>query len=1657
MAKRDVELIIRAKNEATSTVDAVAKSMAELEERQNTLGTSAKKTDGLLGQLADEFDKLKAVGGSVQALDRLQEAAARAGDAFVRQATELAKSRENYTDLTRSQQMVATAGQKLQAEVEQSAAALAKEAKAASETKARLNEYAAAQRKAAREAAAAEAALAKARAKYAEKPTAIRETKLVDASLRVQQTKKAAREAALAEAQLTKAYAAQSAQLQINRTAHSTAAQSLSELESAEKKLASEITKTESAIARQSDEMVQAQSEYAELTQVMSRAEQTFQQTAAAQGVLGQSSQQVATQLTILKARMQELQAASKGAGNQSRPMIDPAALRESNLGLREAMTTIRAAANEASRGEVSLRELGNAVDQVSRSGKQLDGLLRAVEKQDAAVSSARQEWASAQAEVKRLAGAIRSATQPSEQLAAAFGRAQGRARAAKDAFLQESAAADELSTGLRQAGLQHSTLADAQARLKTSIAANSAALTRGRATLIGYSGGADRAASGSRKAAGGISSIKPAADGSASGLKKLVGALAEVNSGGRTTLSLTQRLRGQLLSMAAAAGGLYGVRDALGGVVQAQLEMDAVQSRLSVAFEGDQQKVQRALAFTEKTADELGLSFRTLSLQYSKLAAASLGTNLEGEKTEAIFRSMAEAARVLRLTDDEVAGSFKAMTDIMSKGTIQAEELKGQLGDRFPGAVQIMAKALGIGTAELAEMMEQGQLTSDKLYEFSQEMGKRVAPALADAVVSASAKIARLQNAVFETQLAIAKSGFLDELSEGVEHLTEALNDPAVQEGFKKLGHYLGELIELGIVLVDNIDAVVMLLGAMLGIKVAGSLAASFISISKAAKGLYGTLGSVEKGLVALKAASAAAGGGLSGMLTVLGRGAAYGGLYGLIAAEIYLIADAAYDAYQANQKLEALKNRQAQQQVKADRQQADALVELNKLRAAAGKDQLRIDQAVIRSTEELIGMTDKEIDAYQDLLIARMKVVGATRTAEELKGKEKNLQLIAQLNSEERQLMAAVEQSAVLEQARAAAVTGTADAVGQVAAASEDAGAKADALKQRLDAVAQMNFDNSIIALERVHNAKMAALTLSGADEQQLLSATTQFESQRLDIVRQFSSKQLELVRQDTERRKQILDTKKLDDAARAEELKKIEDDASKARIQIVQQEVQAVSSAREQALGRYMSALQRVADLDRRIADIRLQGEFQVADIRRGAMADHLAYQSRQQELTKLNGRIQEEIARGNFEVAEALAQRQMSLAQSLNQEVKNGEKIVVTKEQAARNAVAGTQKANENLISVLQKRKEIEKAEAEEQKRLYENLTSTLEKLNKTLARVSGAEEIDIPLTVDEAKAKSDLDRTIAQMKGKAFESRVGVPISADTREYVAKFDSDVLSKDGSQVRVGVFMEDGAYKIKVNEIQNQKIVATAQVEFSGSDLQAAVARARQIVEGDFPKMQLAFDSAKTYAEFQQLSEDVRRKLSEQSFVVSTQFQAEDAEVQALRQELATTVTQAPVDFKPDTREVDIARLKAGEMIIVPVKFVPTGDVTRRANGGVIKVPGFASGGSPGGLIRGPGTGTSDSILAAVSNREYIVRAMAVRKYGTGFLDQLNAGTLNPDRLAGAMGGGRGGAAEGGDSMSVNLTINGRETGRLSGSRSSVQNLVDSLHEIARQTGG
>ena len=65
-----------------------------------------------------------------------------------------------------------------------------------------------------------------------------------------------------------------------------------------------------------------------------------------------------------------------------------------------------------------------------------------------------------------------------------------------------------------------------------------------------------------------------------------------------------------------------------------------------------------------------------------------------------------------------------------------------------------------------------------------------------------------------------------------------------------------------------------------------------------------------------------------------------------------------------------------------------------------------------------------------------------------------------------------------------------------------------------------------------------------------------------------------------------------------------------------------------------------------------------------------------------------------------------------------------------------------------------------------------------------------------------------------------------------------------------------------------------------------------------------------------------------------------------------------------------------------------------------GGLTSLFGFSDGGSvqkraDGGYIRGPGTPTSDSIPALLSDQEYVVRAAAVKDVGVGFLNWINRG--------------------------------------------------------------
>ena len=193
----------------------------------------------------------------------------------------------------------------------------------------------------------------------------------------------------------------------------------------------------------------------------------------------------------------------------------------------------------------------------------------------------------------------------------------------------------------------------------------------------------------------------------------------------------------------------------------------------VGIAFESMQQSLSAAVGSAELGAetfqflvdesDRLGLSLLESVRGFKDLTAAAEGTSLQGQGVVDIFQAVSEAATVMGLSTDDTNGTFRALTQIMSKGTVQAEELRGQLGERIPGAFQIASRAMGVTTKELGKMLEQGQVLSDDfLPKFAAELQRTFGEDVQNAVGTTRAEVTRFNNEVLKFQDALGESGLL-------------------------------------------------------------------------------------------------------------------------------------------------------------------------------------------------------------------------------------------------------------------------------------------------------------------------------------------------------------------------------------------------------------------------------------------------------------------------------------------------------------------------------------------------------------------------------------------------------------------------------------------------------------------------------------------------------------------------------------------------------------------------------------------------------------------------------------------------------------------------------------------------------------------------------
>lgn len=252
--------------------------------------------------------------------------------------------------------------------------------------------------------------------------------------------------------------------------------------------------------------------------------------------------------------------------------------------------------------------------------------------------------------------------------------------------------------------------------------------------------------------------------------------------------------------ALAGIAGGLMGgVPGAFTGAAIGQLadNLGAVASAVTESASKIQQ-LQRGLALAsidakdfaegqEAIVDSSNRLFVPLEQTYRQFTQLRVNTKQYGlsvKDTQEILEGTVLAISSMGGSMEDVDGAMRAVVQILSKGGVQAEELRGQLGERFPGAVIKFAQVNKLSFEQLQEELQKGEVGIGKFVKFAKENYQDYADFTEQIATAPEFAGRRLEKAMNDMQIAIgsalgpAGAEFQDFFAETITGFTKWVND---------------------------------------------------------------------------------------------------------------------------------------------------------------------------------------------------------------------------------------------------------------------------------------------------------------------------------------------------------------------------------------------------------------------------------------------------------------------------------------------------------------------------------------------------------------------------------------------------------------------------------------------------------------------------------------------------------------------------------------------------------------------------------------------------------------------------------------------------------------------------------------------------------------
>jgi tape measure domain-containing protein len=181
-----------------------------------------------------------------------------------------------------------------------------------------------------------------------------------------------------------------------------------------------------------------------------------------------------------------------------------------------------------------------------------------------------------------------------------------------------------------------------------------------------------------------------------------------------------------QVLGMASALGlGTIGLKNMVSKFVDVARE--TTRARVALRnISGDAQGFSNNMNFLIKASNRWGQELNGMTSEFAKFSAAASSAGISIQDQHKIFESFTRSITAFGMSSADAHLSYLALSQMMSKGKISSEELRRQLGERMPVAMEAMARAVGVTIQELDGLLKAGKLISkDVMLPFVQEMEK--------------------------------------------------------------------------------------------------------------------------------------------------------------------------------------------------------------------------------------------------------------------------------------------------------------------------------------------------------------------------------------------------------------------------------------------------------------------------------------------------------------------------------------------------------------------------------------------------------------------------------------------------------------------------------------------------------------------------------------------------------------------------------------------------------------------------------------------------------------------------------------------------------------------------------------------------------------------